>query len=74
MILIFTLCKQLVNHRGFAPRAVMLGRSRGGLMALEWAVENADKVAGFAGIYPVCGVARNWWTSSSPRHGVIPDS
>ena len=35
----------------------MLGRSRGGLMTLSWAAENADKVAGFAGIYPVCNVA-----------------
>ena len=26
-------------------------------MTLAWAVENADKVAGFAGIYPVCNVA-----------------
>jgi pimeloyl-ACP methyl ester carboxylesterase len=47
----------LTKQRGFAPRAVMLGRSRGGLMTLAWAVENADKVAGFAGIYPVCNVA-----------------
>ena len=48
---------ELTKNRGFAPRAVMLGRSRGGLMTLAWAVENADKVAGFAGIYPVCNVA-----------------
>ena len=48
---------QLTRNRGFAPKAVMLGRSRGGLMTLAWAVENADKVAGFAGIYPVCNVA-----------------
>jgi pimeloyl-ACP methyl ester carboxylesterase len=47
---------ELTQHRGFAPRAVMLGRSRGGLMTLAWAAENADKVAGFAGIYPVCNI------------------
>ncbi len=46
----------LTQHRGFAPKAVMLGRSRGGLMTLAWAAENADKVAGFAGIYPVCNL------------------
>jgi pimeloyl-ACP methyl ester carboxylesterase len=51
------LYSQLTRNRGFAPKAVMLGRSRGGLMTLAWAVENADKVAGFAGIYPVCNVA-----------------
>ena len=48
--------KQLTEQRKFASRPVLLGRSRGGLMTLGWAVENADKVAGFAGIYPVCNV------------------
>jgi pimeloyl-ACP methyl ester carboxylesterase len=48
---------ELTGKRGFAPGAVMLGRSRGGLMALAWAAENADKVAGFGGIYPVCSLA-----------------
>lgn len=48
---------ELTKRRGFSPKAVMLGRSRGGLMTLAWAVKNADKVAGFAGIYPVCNVA-----------------
>ena len=48
---------ELTKHRGFAAKAVLLGRSRGGLMTLAWAAENADKVAGFAGIYPVCNVA-----------------
>jgi pimeloyl-ACP methyl ester carboxylesterase len=51
------LYRELTEKRGFAPKAVMLGRSRGGLMTLAWAVENADKVAGFAGVYPVCNVA-----------------
>lgn len=47
---------QLTRNRGFAPRAVLLGRSRGGLMTLAWAVEHPEKVAGFAGIYPVCSL------------------
>lgn len=51
------LYRELTTNRGFAPKAVMLGRSRGGLMTLAWAAENAGKVAGFAGIYPVCNVA-----------------
>lgn len=51
------LYEELTQQRGFAPKAVLLGRSRGGLMTLAWAVENADKVAGFAGIYPVCNIA-----------------
>jgi pimeloyl-ACP methyl ester carboxylesterase len=49
--------QELTRRRGFAPKAVLLGRSRGGLMALAWAAENPDKVAGFAGIYPVCNLA-----------------
>lgn len=49
--------KELTARRGLASKAVMLGRSRGGLMTLSWAADNADKVAGFAGIYPVCNIA-----------------
>ncbi|MBI3462021.1 MAG: alpha/beta hydrolase [Planctomycetes bacterium] len=48
---------ELTSKRGFSKRPVMLGRSRGGLMALSWAAENADKVGGFAGIYPVCNLS-----------------
>lgn len=49
--------REMTEQRGFAPKPVLLGRSRGGLMTLAWAVENADKVGGFAGIYPVCNIA-----------------
>ncbi len=48
---------ELIKNRGFASKPVMLGRSRGGLMTLSWAEDNADKVAGFAGVYPVCNLA-----------------
>jgi hypothetical protein len=48
---------ELTQNRGFSPKALMLGRSRGGLMTLGWAAENAEKVAVFAGIYPVCNIA-----------------
>lgn len=48
---------ELTKNRGFASKAVMLGRSRGGLMTLSWAAENPDKVAGFAGVYPVSNIA-----------------
>ncbi len=51
------LYRELTARRGFAAKPVLLGRSRGGLMTLSWAAENADKVAGFAGIYPVCDIA-----------------
>lgn len=48
---------EMTGPRGYAPRLVLLGRSRGGLMTLAWAVENPDKIAAFAGIYPVCDIA-----------------
>ncbi|MFO0840828.1 MAG: sialate O-acetylesterase [Gemmataceae bacterium] len=43
--------------RGYSAKPVLLGRSRGGLMALSWAAANPDKVGAFAGIYPVCDLA-----------------
>ncbi len=46
--------KDLVTNRNFARKAVLLARSRGGLMLYNWAVENPEAVAGIAGIYPVC--------------------
>jgi TolB protein len=51
-----TLYSEMVR-RGYAAKPVFLGRSRGGLMALSWAKAHPDKVAGFAGIYPVCDLA-----------------
>ena len=48
---------EMTGTRGYSPKPVMLGRSRGGLMTLSWAAENADKVGGFAGIDPVCSIA-----------------
>lgn len=50
------LYRELTERRGFSTTPVLLGRSRGGLMALNWAAENPDKVAGFVGIYPVCNL------------------
>lgn len=64
---------ELVTRRGLAPKPVLLGRSRGGLMALNWAVDNPDKVAGFAGIYPVCNFV-SWpgLDKASPAYRVTP--
>ncbi|MBL9205588.1 MAG: prolyl oligopeptidase family serine peptidase [Opitutaceae bacterium] len=50
------LYRELTERRGFSAKPVLLGRSRGGLMALNWAAENAENVAGFAGVYPVCNL------------------
>ncbi|QEL19189.1 sialate O-acetylesterase [Limnoglobus roseus] len=46
-----------MTRRGYSPRPVLLGRSRGGLQTLSWAATNPEKVGGFAGIYPVCDLA-----------------
>ena len=48
---------EMTGARGYSRKPVLLGRSRGGLMTLAWAAENADKVGAFAGIYPVCNLA-----------------
>lgn len=47
------LYRELTGKRGFAARPVVLGRSRGGLWVTSWAVQNPERVAGMAGIYPV---------------------
>jgi alpha-beta hydrolase superfamily lysophospholipase len=46
------LYEELVNHRGFAPKPCLFGRSRGGLWVVSWAGNNPEKVAGIIGIYP----------------------
>jgi len=48
---------EMTDSLGYSAKPVLLGRSRGGLMTLSWAAANPDKVAGFAGIYPVCNLA-----------------
>jgi pimeloyl-ACP methyl ester carboxylesterase len=48
---------ELTQSRGYSSRPVLLGRSRGGLQLLNWAADNPEKVASFAGIYPVCNLA-----------------
>lgn len=47
------LYRELTGKRGFAKKVCLLGRSRGGLWMSSWAIQNPDKVAGIAGIYPV---------------------
>lgn len=42
-------------------------------MTLSWAAENPDKVAGFAGIYPVCNLASYpGLTNAAPAFGLTP--
>ena len=65
--------RELTGRRGMAPKAVLLGRSRGGLMTLCWAAENPEKVAAFAGIFPVCDLA-SWpgLAKAAPAYGMTP--
>jgi pimeloyl-ACP methyl ester carboxylesterase len=65
---------ELTQKRGFAAKPLMLGRSRGGLMTLSWAAENPDKVAGFAGVYPVSNIASYPGISkASPAFHMTPE-
>jgi pimeloyl-ACP methyl ester carboxylesterase len=54
---VFDALHAALTARGYSAKPVLLGRSRGGLMLLSWATAHPDKVAGFAGIYPVCNLA-----------------
>lgn len=53
------LYRELVERRRFSRKPVFLARSRGGLMAYNWAAEHPESVGGIAGIYPVCNL-RSW--------------
>lgn len=44
----------VLQSRGLAKKAVLIGISRGGLYAYRWASENPDKVAAIYGDAPVC--------------------
>ena len=46
--------KEMVAKRGLSKKPCLLGRSRGGLMHYNWAVEHPRSVACIAGVYPVC--------------------
>ncbi len=68
------LYRELTGSRGYSRKPVLLGRSRGGLMTLAWAAENPDKVAGFAGIYPVCNLASYpGIAKAAPAYGLKPE-
>lgn len=68
------LYEELTERRGFSKKPVMLCRSRGGLMVLNWAVEHPEKVGGIAGIYPVFDW-RSWpgTERAAPAYGVTAE-
>jgi alpha-beta hydrolase superfamily lysophospholipase len=55
----FSLFYEEMVRRGWSPKPILLGQSRGGLMMLAWAMRNPEKLRAFVGIYPVCNLA-NW--------------
>lgn len=65
---------ELTSKRGFAPKLCLLGRSRGGLWVSSWAIENPDRVAGIAGIYPVFDL-RTYpgLKQAAPAYGLKPE-
>jgi predicted esterase len=52
--------------RGYSPKPILLGQSRGGMMTLAWAFRNPDKVRAWIGIYPVCNLT-SWPLKNSKR-------
>jgi len=67
----FTLFYDAMVARGWSPKPILLGQSRGGLMMLAWAVRNAEKVRAFVGIYPVCNLAS--WPLKNSRAATLAD-
>jgi hypothetical protein len=61
----FTLFYNEMVKRGWSPKPILLGQSRGGLMTLAWAMRNPDKVQAFVGIYPVCNL-ETWGMKNLP--------
>ncbi|MCB1225236.1 MAG: prolyl oligopeptidase family serine peptidase [Verrucomicrobiales bacterium] len=53
----FTDFYEAMVQRGFSPKPILLGQSRGGMMTLAWAFRHPDKVRAWVGIYPVCNLA-----------------
>ena len=52
----FTLFYDDMVKRGYSPKPILLGQSRGGIMTLAWAFRHPDKVRAWVGIYPVCNL------------------
>lgn len=61
----FTQFYEEMVKRGYSPKPILIGQSRGGLMMLGWGMRNPDKVQAFVGIYPVCNLA-TWGMKNLP--------
>ncbi len=69
------LYNELTTKKHFAPKAVLLCRSRGGLQAASWAADHPDHVAALAGIYPVFDL-RSYpgLDKAAPAYGLTPQA
>lgn len=67
----FTPFYEAMVSRGYSPKPVLLGQSRGGMMTLAWAFRNPDKVRAWVGIYPVCNLAS--WSLKSSKTETLAD-
>jgi predicted esterase len=67
----FTLFYDAMVKRGWSPKPILLGQSRGGLMMLAWGVRNPEKVRAFVGIYPVCNLAS--WPLKNSKAATLAD-
>ena len=62
------------SQAGLGAQPCLLAQSRGGLMLYNWAAENAEKVGGIAGIYPVCDL-RSYpgLATAAPAYGMTAE-
>ena len=67
----FTKFYEEMVKRGYSPKPILLGQSRGGMMTLTWAFRNPDKVKAWIGIYPVCNLAS--WPLKNSKAQTLAD-
>lgn len=67
----FTRFYEATVTRGWSPKPILLGQSRGGLMMLAWATRHPENVRAFVGIYPVCNLAS--WPLKNSKAATLAD-
>lgn len=67
----FTLFYDEVVKRGWSPKPILIGQSRGGMMTLAWAFRHPDKVRAWVGIYPVCNLTS--WPLKNSKAATLAD-
>lgn len=63
---------RIVTNRGLAPRGALIGISRGGLYAYNWAARHPDRVSALYGDAPVCDF-KSWPGGRGTGRGSPPD-